>query len=151
MAVTRQEAQAQILDDLAVAINRTELAVACLGEAFEQLTTAPADKLEDELFRPTQKALIAAKRTHRAFAQRVDRPADLHPPTNPPGSTDAKEQIVAAGTAIDQADSALAELQDSMMPIEFGDPELRQGLAEVRELLGGYGVAARLFLRSLGR
>jgi hypothetical protein len=38
-----------------------------------------------------------------------------------------------------------------MLPIEFGDPDLRAGLAEVRELLGELPVASREFLRTLGR
>jgi len=45
----------------------------------------------------------------------------------------------------------LADLQDSMMPVEVGDPELRAGLAEVRELLGEVGARAREFTRTLGR
>jgi hypothetical protein len=45
----------------------------------------------------------------------------------------------------------IAELQDSMLPIESGDPELRQGLAEVRELLAELPLGARDFLRTLGR
>jgi hypothetical protein len=49
------------------------------------------------------------------------------------------------------ADAVLADLQDSMMPVEVGDPELRAGLAEVRELLGGVHARAREFVRTLGR
>ena len=53
--------------------------------------------------------------------------------------------------AVGEADSVLAELQDSMMPVEVGDPELRAGLAEVRELVGGVRVQGREFLRTFGR
>jgi hypothetical protein len=38
-----------------------------------------------------------------------------------------------------------------MMPVEVGDPELRAGLAEVRELLGDVRARAREFVRTLGR
>jgi hypothetical protein len=38
-----------------------------------------------------------------------------------------------------------------MMPVEVGDPELRAGLAEVRELLGAVPGRAREFVRTLGR
>ena len=48
-------------------------------------------------------------------------------------------------------DRRIAELQDSMLPIESGDGELRAGLAEVRELLKQVPGAAREFLRTLGR
>ena len=34
------------------------------------------------------------------------------------------------------ADDTLAELQDSMLPVEVGDAELRAGLADVREHVG---------------
>jgi hypothetical protein len=37
------------------------------------------------------------------------------------------------------------------MPVEVGDPELRAGLAEVRELLGDVRSRAREFTRTLGR
>ncbi|MEA2410040.1 MAG: hypothetical protein QOC77_601, partial [Thermoleophilaceae bacterium] len=50
-----------------------------------------------------------------------------------------------------EADAVLAELQDSMMPVEVGDPELLAGLAEVRELLGDVRARAREFIRTLGR
>jgi len=49
------------------------------------------------------------------------------------------------------ADSVLARLQDSLMPVEVGDEELRAGLAEVRRLLGDLGEGARRFVSLLGR
>ncbi len=66
MVVTTLEARAQILDDLTAAINQLALATACLGEAYEQLDEATADRLEDGLFRPVQKAYGRAKRTQSA-------------------------------------------------------------------------------------
>ena len=50
-----------------------------------------------------------------------------------------------------EADERLSELQDSMRPVEVGDPELRAGLAEVREALGTVQERAEAFLRTLGR
>jgi hypothetical protein len=38
-----------------------------------------------------------------------------------------------------------------MMPVEVGDPELRAGLSEVRELLSDVRARAREFTRTLGR
>jgi hypothetical protein len=38
-----------------------------------------------------------------------------------------------------------------MMPVEVGDPEVRAGLAEVRDLLAGASRRSREFLRTLGR
>jgi hypothetical protein len=58
-----------------------------------------------------------------------------------------EQAVMAAG----EADRRIAELQDSMLPVESGDAELRAGLGEVRELLREVPVAARQFLRALGR
>ena len=53
--------------------------------------------------------------------------------------------------AAGRADGELAALQDSMLPIEVGDSELRAGLQEVRELLGQLRHQARELVRTLGR
>ena len=53
--------------------------------------------------------------------------------------------------AVEDADVALASLQDSMLPVEVGDAELRGGLSEVRELLGDLRGRARELVRTLGR
>ena len=47
-----------------------------------------------------------------------------------------REFVETAADAVTEADDLLADLQDSMLPVEVGDAELRAGLAEVRELLG---------------
>jgi hypothetical protein len=56
-----------------------------------------------------------------------------------------------AVTASTDANRTIAELQDSMLPIESGDAELRTGLSDVRELLDRLPAGARQFLRTLGR
>jgi len=53
--------------------------------------------------------------------------------------------------AVAAADGALSALQDSMLPAEVGDAELRAALANVRELLGGVRQRARELERTLGR
>jgi hypothetical protein len=50
-----------------------------------------------------------------------------------------------------QADHTLATLQDSMLPVEVGDAELRAGLEQVRASLGGVSPRAHEFVRTLGR
>ncbi len=50
-----------------------------------------------------------------------------------------------------RADETLSTLQDSMLPVEVGDPELRAGLAEVRVGLAEVEGHARDFLRTFGR
>jgi hypothetical protein len=56
-----------------------------------------------------------------------------------------------AVTASTDANRTIAELQDSMLPIESGDAELPTGLSDVRELLDRLAAGARQFLRTLGR
>ena len=59
--------------------------------------------------------------------------------------------FVSAVEAVAVADRTVADLQDSMLPVEAGDEELRAGLKAVREPLGGLPGSARDFLRALGR
>ena len=66
-------------------------------------------------------------------------------------SKGAKGFLEAAVQAIVSADSTLATLQDSMLPVEVGDPELRAGLEQVRELLGHLSTRAHELVRTLGR
>jgi hypothetical protein len=66
-------------------------------------------------------------------------------------STGVKGFVAAAVDAVAQADSDLAELHDSMMPVEVGDAELRAGLADVRELLADIRRRAVGLLRTFGR
>ena len=150
--MTALEARTQILDDLAAAIDQLTLAVACLSEAFEILDSGTADSLEDQLFRPVQRALGRSKRTYAGFADRYGLPtAEFETAAAGRSSQGVALFVERAVTASAEADRHVAELQDSMLPIESGDAELRQGLAEVRELLGGLPVAARRFLSTLGR
>ena len=53
--------------------------------------------------------------------------------------------------AVGKADGTIAALQDSMLPVEVGDAELRAGLEEVRRLLNEVGERVRKLLRTLGR
>jgi hypothetical protein len=146
------EARQELLDTLGEAIDEIAAALAALGEAYEQLGTAPADRLEEELFRPVQAAYGRAKRTHAGFAQRHGLPGRTFSPATPGlPSTGIRGFVDSAVESAAEADAVLADLQDSMMPVEVGDPELRAGLAEVRELLGDVRAKAREFVRTLGR
>jgi hypothetical protein len=147
-----REARQELLDTLGGAADEIATALAALGAAYEQLGTAPADRLEEELFRPVQAAYGRAKRTHAGFAERQELPGRTFAPgTAGPPSTGIRGFIDSAVEAVGEADAILAELQDSMMPVEVGDAELRSGLAEVRELLGAVPGRAREFVRTLGR
>jgi hypothetical protein len=153
VAYTTAEARQDLLDQLADAIERIGFALAALGAAFEQLDERNADRLETELFGPVQVAYGRAKRTHTQFAARHGLTVPPFAAESEPGipSTGARGFIDNAVNAVAEADTALADLQDSMLPAEVGDPELRAALADVRELLDGVRQRARELERTLGR
>ena len=152
MAYIAGEARQELLDTFGEAIDDIAAALAALAGAYEQLGTVPADRLEEELFGPVQAAYGRAKRTHVGFARRHGLPDRTFTPASPGlPSTGVRGFVDSAVASVGEADVVLAELQDSMMPVEVGDPDLRAGLAEVRELLGDVRGRAREFIRTLGR
>jgi len=152
MALSAVEARRQLLDTVAEAIEEIGFALASLGAAYEQLDDDTAERLEEELFRPVQAAYGRAQRTHADFAGRHGL-ASATFESRPPGlpSTRAKGFIDNAVEAAGRADRILAGLQDSPLPVDVGDVELRAGLSEVRVLLGCVGPRARELVRRLGR
>jgi hypothetical protein len=152
MMQTAAEARQQLLDELAAATNEIGFALASLGAAYEQLDEARADELEEALFRPVQLAYGRARRTHSEFAARHGMPAREFQERSPGlPSIGAKGFIDNAVVAVGKADTALAELQDSLLPVDVGDPVLRSALAGLRELVGGVGRNAREIVRVIGR
>jgi hypothetical protein len=152
MAYTASEARQELLETVAEAANELGLASACLAEAYEQLDEQSAEKLEEECFRPLQLAYGRAKRTHTEFAGRhALQAAAFDQQATGLASQGAAAFIARAVEAAGAADRTLAGLQDSMLPVEAGDEELRAGLTAVREPLGGLTGKAREFLRRLGR
>jgi hypothetical protein len=152
MAYTTAEGREQVLSDLAVAIDRIADALACLGEAYEQLDEQHGDTLEEQLFRPVQSAYGRAQRTYSEFASRAQMRARTFSPHSPGAqSQSVRDLIERAADAAYDADQAIAELQDSMLPVEVGDPELRAGLSQVRETLSAVPARARAFVRTVGR
>ena len=152
MSYVAREARQEMLDTLGDATDEIAVALAALGGAYEELSTGPADRLEESLFQPVQAAYGRAKRTHAGFAQRQNLPDRTFTPATPgPPSTGIRGFVENAVDAAAEADAILTDLQDSMMPVEVGDAELRAGLAEVRELLAPIPARAREFVRTLGR
>ena len=152
MTYVSQEARQQLLDTVAEATDEIGIAIAALGAAYEQLDDDTADKLEEELFRPVQGAYGRARRTHSGFAERHGLPTRTFEPASAGlPSQGVRGFIDRAMEAVAEADSILAELQDSMMPVEVGDAELRAGLSEVREMAGTVQDRARQLVRRLGR
>lgn len=153
MAYVTAEARQELLDTVAEATDSIGSAVAALGDAYEQLDEHSADTLEEALFRPGQVAYGRAKRTHTEFSARHGLPARQFASTPPPGapSRGAAGFVEVAVEAFEHAEDVLTELQDSMSPVEVGDPELRAGLAAVREQLAVIADRAPHFLSRLGR
>jgi hypothetical protein len=152
MAYTTAQARQDLLDALAGATDEIGLALANLGEAYELVDEHTADKLEQELFRPVQSAYGRAQRTHAEFAERHGLPGRefLPAPAGAP-SMGVKALLDNAVEAAARADGALSALQDSMLPVEVGDAELRADLEAVRRLLGDLRARARELVRTLGR
>jgi transcriptional accessory protein Tex/SPT6 len=152
MAYVAAEARQQLLDDLGRAIDELGWALAALGAAYEQLDERSADRLEEELFRPVQLAYGRARRTHAGFAERHGlQGRTFETASAGRASQGVKGFLENAVEAVGKADSTIAEIQDSMMPVEVGDAELRAGLAEVREAVGTLRSRAREFVRTFGR
>jgi len=152
MAYTSAEARQQLADGFADAIDQIGFALADLGAAYEQLDERNADRLEDELFGPVQLAYGRAKSAHAQFASRHGlRSRTFESPSPGLPSTGAKRFIDSAVAAVAEADRALSALQDSSLPTEVGDEELRAALTGVRELLAGVRQRARALERTLGR
>jgi hypothetical protein len=151
MSFTTAEGRQQVLDELAEGTDQIGVALAALGEAYERVDEQTGDRLEEQLFRPVQGAYGRAKRTYAEFAARSGMGArtfadpDLGLPAEP------RDEIARAVDQIHLADETLSGLQDSMLPVEVGDPELRAGISEVRSLIAPVPVRARELLRNLGR
>ena len=152
MTYATADARQQMLDTLAAATDELGLALAALGEAYEHLDENSGERLEQELFRPVQAAYGRAQRTHLEFAARHGLPHHtFRPASQRAPSAGVKGLLDGAATSVANADHTLATLQDSMLPVEVGDPQLRAGLQEVRALLADFAARAHELVRTLGR
>jgi hypothetical protein len=152
VAYTNEEGRAQLLDDIAEAAGQLAVALASLTEAYEALDEGAASRLEDELFRPVQSAYGVITRAHTGFSSRHATPPRAFEPHSPGlHSADPRVYVQRAIEASERAEHGIAELQDSMLPVEVGDPELRAGLSTMRELIASVPARGRELLRTLGR
>jgi len=146
------DARRELLHEIARAADHLSVALSDLSEAFELLDDATAERLEDELFSPVKTAYGRVRRTHGEFARRYELPeGDFAPAVRGAPGRGVKAFLDDAAREVQEADTSLATLQDSMLPVEVGDPELRSGLAQVREMIGSFQARAREFGRTLGR
>jgi hypothetical protein len=152
MSYTSEEARRQLLDDLADAVDALSLALASLGEAYEEVDDQTAELLDAELFRPIRSAYARARRTHTEFARRYALPErEFAPEAVVAHSGDPRVHIERALDATERADHLIAEMQDSMLPVEVGDRELRDGLSETRATIAAVPARGRQLLRTIGR
>lgn len=152
MSFTTEEGRRQLLDDVRGAVGELGLALAYLTEAYEALDEDTADRLEEQLFRPVQAAYGRARRTYTEFAERHGlRDGDPEGAPESVGVLDSRHYIERAIEAAQAADQRIADLQDSMLPVDVGDQEVRAGLSETRALIAEVPVHGRGLLRTLGR
>jgi hypothetical protein len=152
MTQTTAEAQRELLDAVAEATDHLGMALASLGAAFEQLDEAHGAAVEEKLFRPVQLAYGRARRTHSRYADSHGLPSrKFEAPSPGLASIGARTFIDNAAVEVGQAETTLTTLQDSMLPVEVGDPELRASLAEVRDLIGSFSASVRGVTGSIGR
>ena len=152
MTYTNTEGRKKVLGDVAIAIEQIAVSLAALESAYEQLDEGHADELEARVFRPAQLAYGRAKRTHREFSARSNLPGRTFEPTGPGAVSQSVQTLIdRAAYAAAQADQTISTLQDSMLPVEVGDTELRAGLAQTREALAAIPLGARDLVRVVGR
>jgi hypothetical protein len=152
MSTADLPARQHLLDRLAEAADQLGQALASLGAAYELLDEQQGDRLEEELFRPVQLAYGRAQRAHAEFAGRHGVPGrEFTMPEPGLPSTGVKGFVEQAVEAVDRADNELVTLQESPMALQVGDVELRAGVTQVRQMIGGVGQHARAFVRTFGR
>jgi hypothetical protein len=149
---TTADARRQLLDTVAEAAERLSDALASLSEAYEQLDENSAERLERELFGPVQSAYGRARSAGAAFAERAGLPWRAFEPAGAVAPARGIRGLIdGAVQAIGDADRLLGTLQDSMLPVEVGDVQLRSELEGVRALLDGLSIRAHELVRTLGR
>ena len=152
MSFTNEEGRRQLLDEVNGAVDELAVAIACLSEAYEALDEDTADRLEAEMFRPVQAAYGRVRRARSEFAERYRvADGDLDGAPGAIGVEEPRRYIERAIEAAEAADQRIAELQDSMLPIDVGDSEIRAGLTETRTLIADVPTQGRRLLRTLGR
>ncbi len=152
MSFTNEEGRRQLLDDVKGAAEELALALACLSEAYEALDDDTADRMEAEMFRPVQAAYGRVRRARTEFAERYRiSDGDLGGAPDSVGVQSVQRYIERAVEAAEAADQRIGDLQDSMLPVDVGDAEIRAGLAETRTLIADVPGTGRRILRTLGR
>lgn len=141
-----------MMEDIVESADRLAVALACLTEAYEALDDDAADDLERAVFRPVQAAYGRLKRTASEFAARYGLSERRLTPGSPGTHvSDTRVYLERALEAAEDAEQRIADLQDSMLPVDVGDTELRAGLSETRSLLAAVPGQGQRLLRTFGR
>ena len=151
MSYTNESGRRQIVEDAIVAADDLADALAALGEVYDLLEEHFADQMEESLFKPTQAAVGQLKRTLTEFTGRYGLPAPDLPAAAVPAPSDPHATLERVADLVQAADDTLAELQDTLLPVEVGDAELRAGLSRTRTLIGRVPASAEGLIRMLGR
>jgi hypothetical protein len=151
MSYTTESGRQQILSDAGAAGADLGVALAAVGEAYDHLDEHLADTMEARVFRPLQSAYAQLGRTLSEFAQRHGLPEPQLPRAVEPAPGDPRRLLEGAADAAVSADETLAELQDSLLPVEVGDQALRAGLSGVRSVIASVPAACDELIRAFGR
>jgi hypothetical protein len=151
MSYTNESGRLQILEDSGEAAREVDMAILALGEAYEHLDDDTADELETAVFKPLQGAFGLLKRTRSEFAERFALPLSEPESAHEMAPAQPRELLEQAADALQAADDTIAELQDTLLPVEVGDQELRAGLSAVRTLIAPLPGVCDELIRTLGR
>lgn len=151
MSYTTESGRQQILADAGAAASDLGVALAAVGEAYEHLDEHLAEVVEARIFRPLQTGYAQLGRTLSEFAQRHGLPEPQLGRTMEPAPGDPRRLLESTADAAAAADETLAELQDSLLPVEVGDQELRAGLSRVRSVIARVPAACDETIRAFGR
>ena len=148
---TTAEAREELLERLGRAIEAIGFALTSLGAAYEQLDQFKADELEEKLFQPAQRAFGGRSAPTRSSQRATGSRAGSSSQHRPACRRSARRRSSRTPSPRSGERTSLSELQDSLLPVDVGDPELRAELAELRELLAGFDERACELVRTLGR
>ncbi len=151
MSYTTDSGRRQILDDASSAVTPLQGAIEALTELYEQLDEPTADRLEETVFKPLQAGYGQLRRTLTEFATRYGmRPPVFNSP-NVALPNDPRTVLEHVADAAEEADEILAELQDTLLPVEVGDTELRAGLSGARTQISRVPAQCGDLIRIFGR
>ena len=152
MSFSAADGRTQLLSVVGDAADRLAVALGLLSGAYDLLDERSAEQLEEQIFRPVQLAYGRLRRTHSEFAARSELPGrDFAPAPEGAPARGLQGLVEGALAEVQAADGELATLQDSMLPVEVGDAELRAGLQQARAGLAAVSPAVRAMMRTFGR